>query len=105
MSSGWFDCTEPSALAQGGSSTSNHFITEIGKVWRVLTHVFGVVRPYRNFSSNSVKGETRCARCSRHCLVTSSDHVVTGWPPTGLATLLLNSTTFVCECVRGPCQY
>ena len=46
MSSGWFDCTEPSlctslqgkqgvqgayALVQGGSSTSNHFITEIAR--------------------------------------------------------------------------
>ena len=92
MSSGWFDCTEPSlctllqrkegvqgayalvrggtyALVQGGSSTSNHFITD-SKVWRVLTHEFGVVRPYRNFSINIVKGETRCAGC----LCTSS-----GW--------------------------
>ena len=46
MSSGWFDCTEHSlstslqgkqgvhgayALVQGGSSTSNHFITEIAR--------------------------------------------------------------------------
>ena len=46
MNSGWFDCTEPSlstslqgkqgvhgayALVQGGSSTSNHFITEIAR--------------------------------------------------------------------------
>ena len=46
MSSGWFDCTEPSlstllqgkqgmqgayALVRGGSSTSNHIITEIAK--------------------------------------------------------------------------
>ena len=46
MSSGWFACTEPSlstalqgkqgvhgayALVQGGSSTSNHFLTEIAR--------------------------------------------------------------------------
>ena len=84
MSSGWFDCTEPSlstslqgkqgvhgtyALVQGGSSTSNHFITEIARCG-VFTHEFGVIRPYRNFSINIVKGETRCAGC----LCTSS-----GW--------------------------
>ena len=46
MSSGWFDFTEPSlrtslqgkqgvpgayAIVQGGSSTSNHFLTEIAR--------------------------------------------------------------------------
>ena len=33
------------------------------KLWKVLTHEFGVARPYRNFSINIVKGETRCAGC------------------------------------------
>ena len=50
MSSGWFDCTEPSlstslkgkqgvhgvyALVQGGSIPSNHFITEIARCGEV----------------------------------------------------------------------
>ena len=57
LSSGWFKLIEPL-----------HY--RASKMWRVLTHEFGVVRPYRNFSINSVKGETRCAGC----LCTSS-----GW--------------------------
>ena len=40
------------------------------KVWRGLSHEFGVVRLYRTFSSYSSAGETRCAGC----LCTSS-----GW--------------------------
>ena len=40
------------------------------KVWRVLSHVFGVVRLYRTFSIYIVTRETRCAGC----LCTSS-----GW--------------------------
>ena len=56
-SSGWFKHIEP--LPDRAS-----------KVWRVLTHEFGEVRPYRNFSINRVKGETRRAGC----LYTSS-----GW--------------------------
>ena len=39
-------------------------------MWRVLTHEFGVVRPYRNISIHIVKGEIKCAGC----LCTSS-----GW--------------------------
>ena len=68
MSSGWFDCTEHSlstslqgkqgvqgayALVRGGSSTSNllepHHYKD-SKVCRVLSHEFGVVRPYRTLS-------------------------------------------------------
>ena len=81
MSSGWFDCTEPSlstslqgkqgvkgayALIRGGSSTSNllepHHCRN-RKVYRVLSHEFGVVRPYRTFSVYIVKGETGSAGC------------------------------------------
>ena len=40
------------------------------KVWRALSHEFGVVRLYRIFSIYIVTGETRCAGC----LCTSS-----GW--------------------------
>ena len=79
MSSGWFDHTEPSLSTSlkgkqgvqgangpvlGGSSTSNllepyHYSDS--KVFRVLSHEFGVVRPYRTFSIYIVTGETRCA--------------------------------------------
>ena len=68
MSSGWFDCTEPSlstslqgkqgvqgayALVRGGSSTSN--LIEPSR-----TTSFGVVRPYRTFSNDVVReGSTR----------------------------------------------
>ena len=81
MSSGWFDCTEPSlstslqgkqgvkgayALIRGGSSTSNllepHHCSG-RKVFRVLSHEFGVVRQYRTFSIYIVTGETRRAGC------------------------------------------
>ena len=81
MSSGWFDCTEPSlstslqgkqgvqgayALVRGGSSTSNllepHHYRE-SKVFRVLSHEFGVVRLYRTFSIHIVTGESRCEGC------------------------------------------
>ena len=81
MSSGWFDCTEPSlstslqgkqgvkgayALIRGGSSTSNllepHHCRN-RKVCRVLSHEFGVVRPYGTFSVYIVKGETGSAGC------------------------------------------
>ena len=68
MRSGWFDHTEPSLSTSlkgkqgvqgaygpvfGGSSTSNllepyHYSDS--KVFRVLSHEFGVVRPYRTFS-------------------------------------------------------
>ena len=47
-SSGWFKHSEPLHYRES-------------KVWRVLTHAFGVVRPYRNVSFNIVKGETRRA--------------------------------------------
>ena len=88
MSSGWFDCTEPSlctllqgkqgvqgayAIVRGGSSTSNlhepHHHRD-SKVCRGLSHEFGVVRLYRTFSIYIIAGETRCAGC----LCTSS-----GW--------------------------
>ena len=97
MSSGWFDCTEPSlstslqgkqgvqgayALVRGGSSTSNllepHHYRD-SKVFRVLSHEFGVVRLYRTFSIYIVAGETRCAGCLCTCsgcfkhIVTSSN--------------------------------
>ena len=48
--SGWFKHIEPLHYRDS-------------KVWRVLTHEVGVARPYRNFSINIVKGETRCAGC------------------------------------------
>ena len=78
MSSGWFDLTEPSLSTslkgkqgvQGayglGSSTSNllepHHYRD-SKVCSVLSHEFGVVRPYRTFSVYIVKGETGSAGC------------------------------------------
>ena len=85
MSSGWFDCTEPSlctllqvkqgvqgayAIVRGGSSTSNLLEPtrttthhRDSKVWRGLSHEFGVVRLYRTFSIYIIAGETRCAGC------------------------------------------
>ena len=93
MSSGWFDHTEPSlsgvqgayALVRGGSSTSNlveHSRTthyRDSKVCRVLSHEFGVVRPYRTFSVYIVTGETRSRRC--FALVrggsSTSNHIIT----------------------------
>ena len=55
MSSGWFDHTEPplSTSLQGKQS----------KVWKLLSHEFGVVRPHRTFSVYIVTGETRSAGC------------------------------------------
>ena len=117
ISSGWFDCTEPSlstslqgqqgmqgvvhlfGVVQAHRTSSNHIITKIarcvefchmssgwfdhtepslstslqgkqGKVWKLLSHEFGVVRPYRTFSVYIVTSETRSAGC----LCTSS-----GW--------------------------
>ena len=81
MSSRWCDHTEPSLSTSlkgkqgvqgaygpvlGGSSTSNllepyHYSDS--KVFRVLSHEFGVVRPYRTFSIYIVTGETRSAGC------------------------------------------
>ena len=48
------------ALVRGGSSTSNlvepyHY--RDSKVFRVLSHEFGVVRLYRTFSSASLQGK------------------------------------------------
>ena len=75
MSSGWFDCTEPSlsTAMQGKQGVHGAYAWwfkhieplhyRASKVWRVLTHEFGVVRPYRHVSTNIVKGETRCAGC------------------------------------------
>ena len=81
MSSGWFDCTEPSLSTslqgkqgvQGAYSlvhSSNLPEPHHCKVCRVLSHEFGVVRLHRTFSIYIVTGETRCAGC----LCTSS-----GW--------------------------
>ena len=91
MSSGWLDCTEPSlstslhgqqgmqgvvhlfGVVQAHRTSSNllepyHY--KDSKVYRVLSHQFGMVRLYRTFSIYIVAGETRCAGC----LCTSS-----GW--------------------------
>ena len=58
------------ALVRGGSSTSNllepHHYRD-SKVCRVLSHEFGVIRPYRTFSIYIVAGETRCAGCLFTC--------------------------------------
>ena len=91
MSSGWFDCTEPSlstslqrqqgmqgvvhlfGVVKAHRTSSNllepHHYKD-SKVCRVLSHEFGVVRLYRTFSIYIVTGETRHAGC----LCTSS-----GW--------------------------
>ena len=81
MSSGWFDHTEPSLSTSlkgkqgvqgvygpvfGGSSTSNllePYQYSDSKVFRVLSHEFGVVRLHRTFSIYIVTGEARCAGC------------------------------------------
>ena len=78
MSSGWFDCTEPSLstslqgkqgvqgayalvpLVRGASNFSNHIITKIARCVE-FCHEFGVVRLYRTFSIYIVTGETRSA--------------------------------------------
>ena len=45
-------------------SYSNHNITEIrSKVWRGLSHKFGVLQLYRIFSIYIIAGETRCTEC------------------------------------------
>ena len=84
MSSGWFDCTEPSlstslqgqqgmqgvvhlfGVVQAHRTSSNllepHHYKD-SKVCRVLSHQFGVVRLYRTFSIYIVTGETRYAGC------------------------------------------
>ena len=94
MSTGWFDCTEPSLstslqrqqgmqgacaqmmwveVVQAHRTCSNllepHHYKD-SKVCRVLSHEFGVFRPYRTFSFYIGTGETRYAGC----LCTSS-----GW--------------------------
>ena len=84
MSSGWLDCTEPSlssslhgqqgmqgvvhwfGVVQAHRTSSNLFEPyhyKDSKVYRVLSHQFGVVRLYRTFSIYIVAGETRCAGC------------------------------------------
>ena len=61
LSSGWFKHIEPLHYRDS-------------KLWRVFIQEFGVVRLYRNFSINSVKGETRCvARCGEVY------HMSSGW--------------------------
>ena len=65
MSSGWFDCTEPSLSTslQGKQGVQGAWETKCAgclyKVCRVLSHEFGVVRLYRTFSIYIVTGETR----------------------------------------------
>ena len=73
MSSGWFDCTEPSLSTslQGKQGVQGAYALVRGephhyrdsKVCRVFSHEFGVVLPYRTFSIYIVTGETRCAGC------------------------------------------
>ena len=80
LSSGWFDCTEPSlatalqgkqgvqgasALVRGGSSSNLHEPQHYraSKVCRGLAQEFGVVQLYRTFFSYFIAGETRCAGC------------------------------------------
>ena len=88
MSSGLFDCTEPSlstslqgqqcmqgdvhlfGVVQAHRTSSNllepyHY--KYSKVCRVLSHEFGVVRLYRTFSIYIVACETRCAGCLCTC--------------------------------------
>ena len=84
MSSGWFDCTEPSlstslqrqqgmqgvvhlfGVVQAHRTSSNllepHHYRD-SKVCRVLSHEFGVVRLYRTFSIYIVTEATRYAGC------------------------------------------
>ena len=72
MCSGRFDCTEPSlatslqgkqgahgasALVQGGSSTSNHFLTEIARCGEVLHMSLGWLDRTETFLSTSLKGK------------------------------------------------
>ena len=56
-SSGWFKYVElPRTF-------SNHIICRGGKVCRVLSHEFGVVRLYRTFTNYIVTEEARCTGC------------------------------------------
>ena len=88
MSSGWFDCTEPSlstslqrqqgmqgvvhlfGVVQAHRTSSNllepHHYKD-SKVCRVLSHEFGVVRLYRTFSIYIVTEIERCAGCLCTC--------------------------------------
>ena len=87
MSSGWFACTEPSLTTsfQGKQAVQaiEYALVGLGvvqvyrtspnllephhcrdsKVYRVLSHEFGVVRLYRTFSTYIFTGEARCAGC------------------------------------------
>ena len=75
MSSGWFDCTEPSLSTslkgkqgvQGAYGLVSNLLEphhySDSKVFRVLSHEFGVVRPYLTFSIYIATGETRSAGC------------------------------------------
>ena len=88
MSSGWFDCTEPSLSTslQGKQGmqgvvhlfgvvqahrTSSYLLEphhyKDSKVCRVLSHEFGVVRLYRTFSIYIVTEIARCAGCLCTC--------------------------------------
>ena len=88
MSSGWFDCTEPSlstslqgqqgmqgvvhlfGVVQAHRTSSNllepHHYKD-SKVCIVLSHEFGVVRLYRTFSIYIVTEIARCAGCLCTC--------------------------------------
>ena len=75
MSSGWFDCTEPSLSTslegkQGVQVVKVHRLSlnllkppqcRDKKVCRVLSHEFGFVRLCRTFSKYSFTEEARCA--------------------------------------------
>ena len=63
------------------------------KVWRGLSHEFGVVRLYRTFSSYIIAGETRCAGC----LCTSSGWVKHIAPQ---RTYTNHSSTELARCVE-----
>ena len=107
MSSGWFDCTEPSLSTslqgQQGMQGVVHLFGVVqahrtslnllerhhykdSKVCRVLSHEFGVVRLYRTFSIYIVTEIARCAGCLCTCswlfkhiepLRTFSNHIIT----------------------------
>ena len=73
MSSGWFDCTEPSPTTslQGIQGVQGAICTGLNllelhphrdsKVYRLLSHEFGVVLLYRTFSNYISSRDTRCA--------------------------------------------
>ena len=111
MSSVWFDSTELSlttslqgkqgvqgacALVRGGSQvdevqahrTSSNLLElhphRDSKVYRLLSHEFGVVQLYRTFSNYISSGDTRCAGCSKFPVVKSRlyidfFHMSSGW--------------------------